>query len=318
MLLNLQKSKVCASILGLSVIFLAATVYGDYSDSSIFHFDVKPGGRLTIESDLGSVDVRSSDNNRVAVEIYMRVDIRNEGRAREIMDDFRVDFDQEDNEIIVYADYRRKSGWNFWEKDRNRLRVEFIVSVPRKFALDIKTGGGSITIDDVTGDIRAETSGGSLNFERITGPIRGRTSGGSIRLRKCEGMADIKTSGGSIGIKDISGDVYARTSGGSIDVDEVLGAVDASTSGGSVTARIIGQPENDCRLTTSGGSVTVYLDENVGLEVDARTSAGYVDTDFPVTVRGKLKKSVLQGKINRGGPELYLRTSGGNIYLKAI
>jgi hypothetical protein len=49
--------------------------------------------------------------------------------------------------------------------------------------------------------------------------------------------------------------------------------------------------------------------------VDAKTSGGKVVTEFPVIVQGELKKSVLVGKINGGGPELLLRTSGGNIKL---
>ena len=51
------------------------------------------------------------------------------------------------------------------------------------------------------------------------------------------------------------------------------------------------------------------------LDVDAKTSGGSVSTDFPVTVMGELKRSALKGKINAGGPQMYLRTSGGNIRL---
>ena len=36
-----------------------------------------------------------------------------------------------------------------------------------------------------------------------------------------------------------------------------------------------------------------------------------------VTIQGKINRRELKAKINGGGPELYLHTSGGSIYIKA-
>jgi DUF4097 and DUF4098 domain-containing protein YvlB len=109
--------------------------------------------------------------------------------------------------------------------------------------------------------------------------------------------------------------VNAKTSGGNIRVKELMGPITANTSGGSVSAYISRQPESNCDLRTSGGKIEIYLVDDIAINVDAKTSGGKVVTDFPVTVQGELKKSVLVGKINGGGPELLLRTSGGNIKL---
>jgi DUF4097 and DUF4098 domain-containing protein YvlB len=298
------------------VIFLAINAFAGHKDYLDRKFDVKPGGLLTLDSDRGSVLIETNTNNKVMIEVVLKADTRDKDRAQEIFDNFEIEFDQDGKNVIIVAEYKKSR--SFWGGKKDRFNVEFSISVPEKYNLDIITAGGSIMVDDLEGDIDASTSGGSLNFRKTKGSIHGRTSGGSISLKKCEGLADVRTSGGSINIGHVKGDVDARTSGGSINVEEVIGVINASTSGGSVTAHITGQPKDDCRLTTSGGSVNIYMDENVGITVDAKTSAGYVDTDFPVTMKGKLKKSVLRGDINGGGPELYLRTSGGNIYLNSI
>jgi len=298
------------------VISLAPNSFAGYKDYLERKFDVEPGGLLTLDSDRGSVLIETNTNNKVMIEVILKADTRDKDRAREIFDNFEIEFDQDGKNVTIVAEFKKSR--SFWGRKKDRFNVEFSISVPEKYNLDIITGGGSIMVDDLEGDIDASTSGGSLNFRKTKGSVHGRTSGGSISLKKCEGLADVRTSGGSINIGHVKGDVDARTSGGSINVEEVIGVIDASTSGGSVTAHITGQPKDDCRLTTSGGSVNVYMDENVGVTVDAKTSAGYVDTDFPVTMKGKLKKSVLRGDINGGGPELYLRTSGGNIYLNSI
>ena len=281
-------------------------------------FDVKPGGNLYVESDLGAIYIETNSDNKVKIQVTARIDTRSENKAKDILEDFNIDFEQKGDDVTVFAEYKRRRSWSLWGNSNRNLRIEYYISVPREYNIDLYTAGGSIEVDDLTGEVRVETSGGSLHFEGINGPVEGKTSGGSISLESCTGDVDVKTSGGSISIGEVKGDVEAHTSGGSIQVDEVYGLLNAKTSGGSITARIEGQPDEECRLSTSGGSITVYLERDINVDIDAKTSAGYVDTDFPVTVRGKIRKSSLRGKINDGGPELYLRTSAGNININEI
>jgi len=161
-----------------------------------------------------------------------------------------------------------------------RVSAQFIVKVPRQYNIDLDTGGGSIELDDLNGTVRAKTSGGSINLGKI------------------------------------EGDVNVNTSGGSIHVEEVAGNINAHTSGGSVTAKITTQPTSNCRLSTSGGSVTAYLSPSVEVDLDAGTSGGRVRSDFDV--EGRVSKRRIKGKINGGGPELKLKTSGGNVKVKKL
>ncbi len=298
---------------------LVATLDAGISRESTKSFSVTPGGELIVDSDIGTVEIYSHDKPVVEVKLTLEADTRSEDKAERMFADFEVDYEQDGNDIYVYGEfYGRKKSWRFWESNRSSLRVTFTIGVPKEYDITVETSGGSIYVDDLKGVVHAKTSGGSLSFERIDGPVKGMTSGGSITLASCTAEAELKTSGGSIRIGHVAGDVYARTSGGSIIVDEVMGTIDAATSGGGIEARISQQPKSDCRLVTSGGSIRVDLDEGIDLTVDAKTSGGRVRTDFPVTLSGDLSKSRLQADINEGGPELYLRTSGGNIRLSRL
>jgi len=310
------------------LLFLTSLAISGNSDETIHRqFDVAPGGRLTVGSDIGSIEVNTSSGNTVDIEVIRKV--RGLGDSEDALKDFEVHFDKSGNDVKVRGelkDHRNRSG----------LSIRYIITVPKKYNVDLNTAGGSISVANLEGEVLANTSGGSLHFGKVTGPVTGKTSGGSVSLDGCSGNADIRTSGGSISIGDVSGNVdaytsggsvsiekaggsvTARTSGGSINVDEVMGAIDAQTTGGSVTAHISRQPKGPCRLTTSGGTVTVYLADDIDLNIDASTSGGKVESDLPVTVQGSMKKNSMQGKINGGGPELYLRTSGGNILLKEM
>ena len=79
------------------------------------------------------------------------------------------------------------------------------------------------------------------------------------------------------------------------------------------------QPTEDCRFEVSGGGITLTLPKSAGFSLDARSSGGNIETELPVTttVRGEPKSGVLQGKINRGGPVLFMRASSGDIQIKA-
>lgn len=301
-------------LVSISLVLLATAGRADLRETIERSFNVTPGGWLNLETDKGSIDVRTSPDPRVDVLVDLHVDTSSEKKAKKILKKFRVGITQVENEIRIEAGFDSEDS-SFWDRDRKRLKVRFVILVPQQYNLNLNTSGGSINVADIDGEVNSRTSGGSLRFGNITGSLDARTSGGSIRLKNCSGPADVQTSGGSIRIAKAAGPVSARTSGGGIQVDEVMGAIDARTSGGSIEAYISQQPDASCSLKTSGGSINIYLVHDVGLDVDAKTSGGSVSTDFPVTVIGELKRSELRGRINAGGPQMYLRTSGGNIRL---
>ena len=308
---------------------------GDIEDRLHQSFQVKPGGKLVLEADRSSIEVKSADADRVEIEVFRKVTREGEAKGQEILKNHEVKFSRDGNKVQVQAEFTRdwKSVWR--DKGRN-LQVRYQISVPKQFNVDLKTAGGSINVADLTGEARGRTAGGSLGFGQIEGRIYGRTSGGGIHVAGCKGGVDVETSGGSITLGEVEGDTTAHTSGGSIKVRkvtgksvvstsggsieaaEVKGSIDASTSGGSITASLSEQPTGDCRLHTSGGSIKASLSGNLAVDVSARTSGGRVVTDLPVTtvVQGEHKPNLLSGKINGGGPSLSLETSGGSIYLQ--
>jgi len=273
-------------------------VASDVEDRLTQSYQVKPGGKLAVEADRGSIEVKSADGDQVAIEVLRKVSRESRARAEEVLKNHEVKFTQDGDTVQVRAELN--SGWssNWRDKGRN-LQVRYLISVPKKFNVDLKTAGGSIKVADLTGQARSQTSGGSLNFGQIEGPISGRTSGGSISVAGCKGDVDIKTSGGSIHLGDVEGNTSAQTSGGSltvkrangktvvktsggnIDVAEVKGSLEAITSGGSITASVADQHSGDCRLQSSGGNINMRLSYKVDVDVVAKTIGVWVTVEKP-------------------------------------
>jgi len=268
------------TILSITVLtFISAGfAFGDIDDTIRKSFSVDSGGTLKLDTDTGSIEVRGTSGRTLEIEVFRKVKTNNQKTAQRILDNFHIDFEQSGNDIYITGDRQRKA--NFWDNIWNRLRVKYIIHVPEVYNIDLRTSGGSISVEVLEGEVNVRTSGGSLDLDDITGPVWGKTSGGSIR------------------------------------VGNINGDVDIDTSGGSIKAHISKQPDSDCRLTTSGGGVTVYLTRNIAVDLDASTSGGSVHTEFPVTIQGKIDKRKLKSKINGGGPLLTLHTSGGSIYIK--
>ena len=285
--------------------------FGNIEDTINKSFTVGSGGTLTLDTARGSIEVRGTEGGRVDLEVVREAKTSDASEAQEIFGYLRLDFKQTGNDVIIKGIKTTESS-----RKLNKLRIKFILTVPLIYDVNLKTSGGSISVDDLEGMVDIMTSGGSLGLNNIKGSVTGKTSGGSIRIGKVGGDVKVNTSGGSIRIDQALGTVNAHTSGGGITVNEVMGQIQADTSGGSVKAHISQQPQSDCRLKTSGGSITVYLAEDIALNVDAETSGGSIHTDFPVTIQGKISKRELKAQINGGGPELYLHTSGGSIYIK--
>ncbi len=303
-------------LIAVMCLFANCLSYGKIEDTVTRTFAAGSGGTLTIESDIGSIRVEGTDTDSVGIEILRHVRTNNQKRANEILDNFEIQFRHSGNDVTVEAKYKKRGLRGFWNRIGNAFQVRFVVVVPTEYNVDLSTKGGSIAIRNIRGEVLSKTSGGRLDFDRIEGDITGNTSGGSISIGEVMGSTRIRTSGGSIRISTAQGVVDAHTSGGSITVDEVMGAIKAHTSGGSIKARITKQPEADCSLTTSGGSITVYMPGDLSLDLDAKTSGGNLHTDVPVSINGEIDKRSMRGEMNGGGPELYLRTSGGSIYLK--
>lgn len=310
----------------------ASSIFPAQGDKITKSFKVKNGQLLYLKSDFGSVQVDTWDRSEVKVDVILKAG-RSKRDAERFFENFDVKFDSDNRGVQVYGEYR---GSRRWLSGRNRVNVHFEIMVPREFDLDINTAGGSIKASDLIGDIDLKTSGGSIRAGNVEGPVRANTSGGSITVGNARGDVDVRTSGGSITVGETTGSVYAKTSGGGITLERVNGDAEAYTSGGSLNfkdvkgnvngktsgggiyAKVSGKIDEDCSLKTSGGSIRLYLPENTSANIDARTSGGRVTTDFPVTVKGVIKKNSLNGKINNGGPLLYLRTSGGNISINEL
>ena len=119
-------------------------------------------------------------------------------------------------------------------------------------------------------------------------------------------------------IKNFHGPAHVGTSGGGITVENIAGELEGSTSGGSIRALLPSPLPDSVKLSTSGGGVTVRVAGDAAFDLDAKTSAGGVSSELPVSVVGKAEHGHLKGTVNGGGKSVVLRTSAGSINIQKL
>lgn len=250
------------AILIYCALFYSTTLFAETFTET---FDVDLGGQLTVKTDNGSIKIETHDE----ATIELRITIENNEKNQ-----FSYRHELSNGNLTIIGEIQRKHRW-----PRN-LKVKFSLLIPENYNVKLNTSGGSLSVEDLTGELNATTSGGSIN------------------------------------VGNIVGDVKLHTSGGSIHTETISGDLDAHTSGGSIKVTIDKQLAEDAKLTTSGGSITAYLFSDIQIDIHASTSGGRVKSDFEID--GKVKKMAVRGSINGGGPKLTLKTSGGSIKIKEI
>jgi hypothetical protein len=289
------------------VVFLLLGVIGCRAEEKRFDstFAVTPGGKLVVETDVGSVKVVGGAGTEVVVEAVVR------GKEREV-NEFTVTADQRENVVEVHGRWSSKA--KSWRS--HKIDVSFVIRVPREFNVDVGTSGGSVRLESLTGTVTGKTSGGSVRAEDINGPLVCETSGGSIKVERIAGKTTLETSGGRVTANAVAGDIDAETSGGGLSLTGIEGEVRAETSGGSITIELVGE-NRGVYASTSGGSIDISLPPDVRATLDASTSGGSVSCDLPVTTQGRMDPTSLHGTLNGGGNPIHASTSGGSVRIRA-
>jgi hypothetical protein len=285
-------------------IYLDVDGFGRFNRDFHFSFPMKQGGRLSVESFNGGVEISAWDQDNI--------DISGTKYAptSEQADALKVNVDHTPDAVSVRAE--RQYEW------RGNHGVRFAIKVPRGTVLD-----------------RIATSNGSIHVFEANGPARLKSSNGAIRVEKFHGGLDAQTSNGAIELDQIDGDAVAHSSNGRVQADGIRGSLDVDTSNNSVTADVE-RGDRPVRVETRNGridltlpagftggvrahtnnnGITLRLADPVNARVTARTSNSAVTSDFDARMRGELRKNEIDGEIGSGGTLIDLSTSNGPIRL---
>lgn len=137
---------------------------------------------------------------------------------------------------------------------------------------------------------------------------------GKIEIEGTKGDALVTNSNGRIEIIDVDGYVSAKTSNGNINITGTTGIFKAETSNGNIKSEI-SNVKTDVNITTSNGSIELFIRPNLNANIEAKTSNGKISVHDIQMVVSESSSNHLDGRIGDGGSKIYIKTLNGNIDL---
>jgi DUF4097 and DUF4098 domain-containing protein YvlB len=209
-----------------------------------------------------------------------------------------------DGDIAIY-------GW-----ERNEVEVTAEKLVPRSYGrrvrvFSLKHMMPQIELDRFEGFVKIRTKaasgirgGGIVNYEVMVPQ--------SIDLKNIIGKE------GNIVISDLYGKVFAELERGDVTVKNFSGSLTVSAMVGSVESELYDlRSEDEVKITTNEGDITIFLQPEVTAHIDAQAPNGSILSEFD------LKESLPAREVSveiggEGGAFLSLSTLKGDIHLKKI
>ena len=122
---------------------------------------------------------------------------------------------------------------------------------------------------------------------------------------------------GGVSVDGATSEVRASTVNGSVDAVSTGGPVQAKTVNGSVHATMGRFDGNqDLEFSSVNGSVIAEFAGDVDADIDLRTVNGRFQTDWPVTISGRIDPRHLRATLGKGGRIIKLSTVNGNVELR--
>jgi DUF4097 and DUF4098 domain-containing protein YvlB len=122
------------------------------------------------------------------------------------------------------------------------------------------------------------------------------STNGGISIDNVQSRMDLKTVNGGVTLKRVGGDVRGRTSNGGVTV-----TLEGSTWDGE-----------GLDIQTSNGGVNLAIPASYSAHLETRTNNGSLRVDFPITVQGRIDRS-LSMDIGSGGPTIKVVSSNGGV-----
>lgn len=192
------------------------------------------------------------------------------------------------------------------------------VEVPEGKKLEVRSVAAGVVAGDYCGSLDFRGEGGSFFVNSVKGDIFARTTSGSITVGQVSGRTDLSTGSGSILTGKLVGPAKVVTSNGAIEIQQACDTLSVKGDDAEIVLGLSMPLPKSIALATSAGSITLQVDRNLPLTVDAATRLlGKVRTRGlePVVRRGSFNQSSLLADFNGGGEAVRLRTSWGNIVL---
>jgi Putative adhesin len=199
------------------------------------------------------------------------------------------------------------------------------IDVPQGASVSLK-GKETTTVIDSIRKAEVRNVGGDIVVRNVTEGVTAATYRGDVAVENVDGALSLESSIGNILASEVGpaqvGDVFrAKTNGGAISLQNISHRdIDVNSISGSLLYNGAFLSGGSYRFSTTNGSMTLSLPQDVSCRINASYGYGNFRSDFPIKPvtedisTGPIKR--INGILGTGDATLKLTTSSGQIALR--
>jgi len=333
----MKTKKVVSSLAAVSFLFLMLGFYPGISAEKEKYEEkfqkivpLTKDGKLFLSNIAGDIEVKTWDKAEVKIDALKISKATSLEKAKENVSKVKIEITEEGSTLRIETKY---------PKIRIRslnVSVKYWLFIPSMASANVDSVSGDLTLEKIGGTVKAETVSGDVSLNDIAGTLKAKSVSGDVEVFKADKGANCNSVSGDLEIHDVIGDVDVGSVSGDVTVERIKGSIEAETVSGEIelldvtdakvikaetvsgSVKYIGKIYADGRyyLKSHSGSINMIIPSDSAFDLEANTFSGDIETDFDITVSGKISRKKLSGSVNGGGAEIVIKTFSGDVYLK--
>jgi hypothetical protein len=270
------------------------------------------GSEVEILNFYGNVEVRSTDSDRVILDVKKTVRAVNQDEADRLDRDFTFAVTNEGGRYRIASN--KDSGTSVTGIPRQRFKSSLAIQLPKRSTVRVDNRNGRVSVQDLTGnqnignrsgdveiqningEVRLESRNGAVTVEDVSHSVVINNSGGNTTARNVGGDLEIETRHGSVDVSGVKGNATITNSNAPINVENVQGSLTINGSNNAVEAQhidgdltvdsshenvSIDDPKGAVKITSRHGDVQISFEKPPQKDIAVTTQYGTVTLDLP-------------------------------------
>lgn len=119
-------------------------------------FDITADGQTSISNKHGKVEINTWNQNKVKVEVYVKVESRNQDQAQKVLDAIDINFSNSSSSVQAETIFGRalNNSWN--GNNRTKISVDYVVHLPATNDLELRHKHGNASIEDMKAKVEID------------------------------------------------------------------------------------------------------------------------------------------------------------------
>lgn len=224
---------------------------------------------------------------------------------------------QAEHSTRTYVDIDRRGRTIDVEAEANRGPaniVDFVITVPRAFDLELDGMYTDITVEGSDGEVEAESLQGDVIIRGGRGVVKASSIQGRVLVEGSQGRVEAESAAAEIRIRNASGEILAESAGGDIILENIRAtSVDVGNVGGRIYYSGSFAASGTYFFGSHGGSITLSLPESTAASMTLSTIHGSITSNLAGAPTRFERGQRNAFDVGGGGAIVEVETFGGRI-----